>query len=479
MARTKTWEDECLSRVVIRNQEGDIGLCVLWNLLDDVLPSLPAPEEFPRLSTVGNLRTPLGISWFLRGLGQLPHVTTVVVWGSDLTRTGKALFALWGDGADDNHSVPHFSWRLDPLVNRGSIDRFRREVELIDARSIPLGELAQFLLELPEQALVRQKLLFPPVELPERTILPSRGGSVQLLVRNPADGWIRIQHLIASCGLGRVTRKGEQLGHLFDVKVVMPVPEREAIGPPFDFGAADFEVYYADFISPEPPPLGTEYRYGERFWSWRNHNQLEEVIARLQNSPDTKRATIVLLDPTDLDELEDAPCLALGTFCIQEGVLSSSWVVRSHDMYSGWPFNILSLLRVHRLVAERVGVSPLGYASFLSNNAQIYERHFLNVEENLERWGSVPEDFGPDYHFDPDPAGNFVFGIVGGQVRMTMTNPNGDQVLVERTHGDPLALVLWVVHTMPWLARQHVRYLGQEQEKLRRALEKNIPYVQG
>ena len=479
MAETRTWEDECLSRMVIRNPGGDIGLCVLWNLLGDVLPSLLSLEEFPRLSTVGNLRTPLGISWLFRGLGQLPHVTTMVVWGSDLTRTREALFALWSEGVADGHRVPRFGWRLDPLVDRDSIDRLRREVKLIDARSIPLEELALFLLRLPEQVLVRQELLFPPVKLPERVILPSRGGFVQLFARDPADGWIQIQNLLARCGRIRLTRKGEQLGHLFDVKVVMPVPEREIVGPPFEFSSADFEVYYADFISPEPPPSGIDYRYGQRMQNWCNHNQLEETIARLRKSPDTKRATIVFLDPTDLAELEDAPCLALGTFCIQEGILSSSWVVRSHDMHSGWPFNILSLLRVHRLVAERVGVSPLGHFSSLSNNAQIYKRHFPDVEENLAEWGNVPKDFGSGYSFDPDPAGNFIFEVTDGQVRMTMTNPTGDQVLMEMTHEDPSALVRWVAHTMPWLAREHMLYLGQEGEKLRRALEENIPYVQG
>jgi len=148
-------------------------------------------------------------------------------------------------------------------------------------------------------------------------------------------------------------------------------------------------------------------------------------------------------------------------------------------MYSGWPFNVLSLLRVHRLVAERVGVSPLGHTSFLSQNAQIYEHHLPTVEENLGRWGKVPEDFGAGYRFEPDPAGNFIFEVVDKQVRMTMTHPEGDQVLMEMEHEDPAALIGWVVETMPWLDHQHIRYLGGEEEKLRRALEEGTPYIQG
>lgn len=148
-------------------------------------------------------------------------------------------------------------------------------------------------------------------------------------------------------------------------------------------------------------------------------------------------------------------------------------------MYSGWPYNALSLLRVHRLVAERVGVGPLGHASFLSQNAQIYEHHLPAVEENLGKWGRAPEDFGDGYRFEPDPAGNFIFEVVGDQVKVTLTNPEGDQALMEMMLPDPSALIAWIVETMPHLSRQHVRYLGREEEKLRRALEEGVPYVQG
>ncbi len=477
MSKFKTWEDECFPRMVIRNREGNVGLCVLWNLLDGVLSQLSQLDESPRLSVVGNLRTPLGISWFLRGLGKLPHVTTVVVWGSDLSQTGDALFALWDEGVSDDHRVPHFGWRLDPLVDRDSINRLRREVKLIDARSVPLDDLARFLSELPKWSLARQGVVFPPVEIPERSVFPHRG-AVHLVASDPADGWIKVLNLLLGVGQERKTRKGETVIHAFNVLVTMPVPEEEIIGPPFDFIPADLERYYANFISPEPPPEGTDYRYGHRMQTWRNHNQLKEVIARLQKSSGTKRATIVLLDPTDLAELKDAPCIALGTFCIQNGVLDTSWTIRSNAMYSGWPFNLLSLIRVHRYAAERLGAG-LGVIEILSQNVQIYEGSIPLAVEKTAQWGRVSEDFGPDYHFDPDPAGNFIFEVVDGRVRMTMTNPEGDRVLMEMMHSDPSALIGWVVEMMPWLARQHVRYLGAEQEKLRRVLEEGVPYVQG
>ncbi len=477
--KAKTWDDECLSKMTIRNTEGDVALCVLWNLLDSVVATLPS-VELPRLSVIGNLRTPLGISWFLRGLGELPHITTVVVWGSDLTRTGEALFALWEKGITVEHRVPDFGWEIDPLINLASIERFRREVQLVDARRLSLSELFNLLSNLSSREFVRQKVVFPPVELPEqRRAFSSRGGFVQLFARDPTDGWIKVLQLVGKYGSERHTRKLEVVSHLMDIKVVMPVPREERIKAPFEFSASDFEVYYGEFISSDPPPDGIDYRYGHRLQNWRNHDQLREVIARLRESPDTKRGSVVLLDPTDLEELEDAPCIALGIFFIRDETLHSSWVIRSNDMYSGWPFNILALLRVHRLVATELEISAQGFASFLSQNAQIYEHHFPTLQRNLELWGKKPEDFGEGSFFEPDPAGNFVFAVESGEVHVTMTNTAGDRILWEMSHFDPSALIGWLVETMPHLDPQHVRYLGREEEKLWRALKEGVPYIQG
>lgn len=477
MPKYRTWEDECLPRLVVRNRTGDLALCVLWNLMDGVLPVLPSPGEFPRLSVVGNLRTPLGISWFSRGLGELSHITTVVVWGSDLTRTGEALFSLWRQGVTGEHQVPNFGWRLDPLVDQMAIDRLRQEVELVDARDLPLAALGDFLSGLEEIQRLRLPLEFPPVEIPERSVFPHRG-AVHLVASDPADGWLKILDLLLHVGQERGTRKRERITHTFDVLVTMPVPGEEIIGPPFDFSPADFERYYADFISPEPPPEGTDYRYGHRMQNWRGHDQLEEAIERLRKSPTTKRAVIVLLDPADLAGLKDAPCVALGTLCIQDGVSNTSWVIRSNDMYSGWPFNALSLTRVHRYAAGRLGVS-LGTIDILSQNAQIYEESLPLAVEKVQQQGPKIEDFGSTYRFDPDPAGNFVFTVEDDQVKLTMTNPKGDRILIELLHEDPLALISWVIEEIPWLGHQHIFYLGVEAEKLRRSLKMGEAYVQG
>lgn len=476
-AQTQTWEQECLSHLIIRNSTGDIAILVLWNLMEKtVIPEIP--PEMDRVSVIGNLRTPLGISWFLRGLGKLSRITTVVIWGSDLTNTGEALLSLWGTGMGKGNTIPGFGWPVDSHIPEAFIDTLKGgAVNLVDARKIKLRNILGLLEELEVNKVGRSQTKFPPVELPERTTLPHQG-VIHLTARDPLEGWVKILQTICLAGDERETRKKETLLHTFGISISFPVPLRETVEPPFPFSQRDMDTYYKDMILVEPPPKGIDYRYGWRMQGWRKHNQLEEVTERLRRSPNTKRATIILLDPTDLAELKDAPCIAMITFCVQGKVLSSSVVIRSNDMFGGWPFNVLALLRVHRSVAEKLGIG-LGTMHVLSQNAQIYQGSLPLANEIIEAWAPGPSAFPAGYLFEPDPAGNFVFTIKDEGVELKLIAPAGDRILLSAWNQDPSQLVGWLVATLPWLDQQHIRYLGREEEKLRRSLETGEPYIQG
>jgi thymidylate synthase len=485
-----TWEEECLPSLQVRNDTGDIALCVLWNLTEKVTPYTPSPEQFARLSVIGNLRTPLGLNWFIRGLWRLSNIQTVAIWGNDLANTGQAILRLWQKGISDDFRVPDFGWHLDEHIvpTASTIEDIRKLVHLCNIRGTAIRNLPEVLASLPEMHVSREPKDFPPVPVPSRQILPSRGSTVIIHATNPADGWIRALGFVMQCGHVRVTRKREKIAHYFNILATMPVLyEHEEVAScfgtthasPFDFSLADFETYYQSFISSSKLE-GVEYGYGERAQNWRGHNQVEEVIQRLQDAPDTKRATIVFLESPDLSELEDAPCLTHTTYSIMEGELHSTAVYRSHDIYEGWPFNVLALLRLHRYIVQRLSDQGIGLGTFtvLSENAQIYERHWDRALKQVEAHSHMTLKHMPAVHYN-DPAGNFIFSVRDRTVRAMLTNPTGDEVIWQVEHKSPNHLMRWIVDTMPHLHRDHFLYLGQEMEKLRRALEEGVPYVQG
>lgn len=471
----RTWDQEARPHLIFRAERGDVALAVLWNLLEQVMPRLPLRDGMAdRLAVVGNLRTPLGISWFIRGLLLMPHLRYVVIWGSDLAHTGDGLLKLWAEGMTEDGRVPAYGWKLDPAIDRAILDELRRYVHLVDARGHPLEELEELIHRLPRRSPERPALTLPPVTVPDRLELPSRGATVPIIASDPGEGWLAALDLVMRAGSVRGTRKDEVIAHYFNVIVYFPVPPEETIPPAFEMTPVDLEAYASKFIARQKPE-GVDYSYGSRMQDWRGHDQLAEVIARLRQSPETKRATISLLDAADLSTLEDAPCLVTITFSIGRGELHGSYVFRSHDLYGGWPYNVMALLRLHRHVATQVGVGP-GSMTVISQNAQIYERHWPSAKERIERYGKTLERYRPRWR--QDPAGNFVLAIEeDGTVRVTHTSPGGDEVYWEARHRNPSILIGWIVETMPWLDRQHVRYLGREEQKIIQALKQGPPYL--
>ena len=318
--------------------------------------------------------------------------------------------------------------------------------------------------------------------IPQQTTFPSRKTVFPLFASEVGDGWLQLINLVTHCGTVKGTRSGDRLAEVLNAVVTIKLASTEgAIPPCFDFGADEFEAYYRHFISSSPPE-DVDYTYGERLqnWSWFNHetnsmeqvNQLERTIAGLERSHDTKRGTMVLLGLTDLDRLDDAPGIVSATFNIVDERLYGTYVIRSDDIYNAWPFNALSLTRLHTEVSKRIGI-PVDSATFISHSAHIYERDWDKARAKLNEWFKRP------LPFEADCAGLFFFSVENGVAKALFVSPEVDRVLWEGESSEPEDLIRYIVDTMPWLGAQHIRYLGEEGAKLARALREGVPYEQG
>ena len=181
---------------------------------------------------------------------------------------------------------------------------------------------------------------------------------------------------------------------------------------------------------------------------------------------------MVILGPTDLDRLDDAPCLVSVTFNIVDERLYGTYVFRGSDVYNAWPLDTLSLTRLQREVSKQIGI-PVDSATFITHAAHINERDWDKARAKLDEWFKRP------LPLQPDPSGLFFFGVENGRARALFVDHEADRVLWEGESSDPEELISYIVDTMPWLTAQHVRYLGGEAAKLTRALKEGEPYEQG
>jgi len=479
MGTIHTWESECLPKLEVRNSAtGDIGVCTLWTLLNRISPYL----NLPRINIIGPLRTKMGLGWLLRGLYLYPAIRNFVICGKDLSTIGDALLTLWEEGLTEDNTLPRLGWKLYPEMDREAVDLLRKYVKVWDWRSKSLEEVGRDISAIPYLTQEMEPRSFPPVVIPQQTTFPSRKTSFPILAEDVGDGWLQLLNLIMHCGTVKGTGKGDQLTEVLNAVVTIKLASEEGTLPPcFDFSTGEFEVYYRHFSSLSRPD-DVDYTYGERLqnWSWFNQetnrmeqvNQLERTIDRLQRSHDTKRGTMVLLGSTDLDRLDDAPCVVSVTFNVVDERLYGTYVFRSDDIYNAWPFDALSLTRLQGEVSKRIGI-PVDSATFISHSAYIYERDWDKAWTKLDKWFKRP------LPLQADPSGLFFFGVENGRARALFVSPEADKVLWEGESSDPEELIRYIVDTMPWLTAQHIRYLGEEAARLTRALREDVPYEQG
>jgi len=480
METSHTWESECLPGLEVRNSAGgDIGLCTLWTPVSRFSPHL----DLPRINIIGPLRTRTGLGWLLRGLYLTPAIRNLVICGSDLSMTGDALLSLWEEGITEDNTLPRLGWRLHPEMDREAVDVLRAYVKVHDWRAKSLEEVAREINDIPHLPQEMAPRSFPPVVTPEQNTFPSRKTSFPIFSEDVGDGWLQLLNLTMRCGIVKQTREGNRLAEVLNVMVTIDLTgEEETLPPCFDFGSEELESYYRYFVSPSPPE-DVYYTYGQRLqdWTWSHHeanrmervNQLERTIDRLKRFGDTETGgTMVLLGPTDLDGLDHAPGVVSVTFNIVDGRLYGTYFIQSDDIYNAWPLNALSLVRLQREVSRRTGV-PVDSATFISQSAHVYDRDWGKAWAKLDEWFKRP------LPLQPDCSGLFFFGVQDDMARALLVSPEADMVLWEHESSDPEELVRYIVDTMPWLAAQHIRYLGQEAARLGRALSEGVDYEQG
>jgi thymidylate synthase len=478
-----TWESQCLPKLDLRNAAtGDIGVCTLWTLPKRLAPHL----DLPRINIVGPLRTRTGLGWLLRGLYLHPATRNLVLCGKDLSLTGDALLALWEEGLADDDTLPRSGGKLHPSMDREAVDLLRQYVKLWDWRGKTLEEVGGSIGDIPPLGQEMEPRSFAPLDVPERITFPSRKTTFPLFADEIGDGWLQLLNLTLRCGTVKATSEGDRLAEVLNAVVTVELAvqensQEEALPSFFDFTADEFEASHRRFTSPSSSE-DQSYSYAERLQSWPRSsqetdgpepvNQLERAIERLKRSHDTRSGSLVLLGPTDLDRLDDAPSLVSVSFNIVDERLYGTYVLRSEDVHNAWPFDALSLVRLQREVAQRIGI-PAASATFIMHSAHIYERDWDRTFATLDRWFERPAPL------QTDPSGLFLFGLDEGRARAMLITHEADEVLWEGEFRSPEDLSWHIVDVMPWLSAQHIRYIGQECASLMRALQEGEDYVQG
>lgn len=155
-------------------------------------------------------------------------------------------------------------------------------------------------------------------------------------------------------------------------------------------GSADLE--FIRFYIPNYPPEGVtgsiEEGYGPRFVGTgefgRTYNQIDRVIDRLKRKPDTRRAVISVLEPSDLEPSRtEAPCTIALQFIRRRERLHMVAMMRSNDAYLGFPHDVFCFTMIQELVARALGIKVGEYHHF-ATSLHLYEQDVEQVARYLD-----------------------------------------------------------------------------------------------
>jgi thymidylate synthase len=129
--------------------------------------------------------------------------------------------------------------------------------------------------------------------------------------------------------------------------------------------------------------------YGKQWCAWETRdgrviNQIDDVIAQIKRTPDSRRLIVSAWNVGELDKMALMPCHALFQFYVADGRLSCQLYQRSADLFLGVPFNIASYALLTMMVAQ---VCELQAGEFVHTfgDLHLYSNHLEQAQLQLTR----------------------------------------------------------------------------------------------
>lgn len=122
-------------------------------------------------------------------------------------------------------------------------------------------------------------------------------------------------------------------------------------------------------------------------------DQIEKVIDLLEKDPLSRRAKININAPNkSVIETKDEPCTMFLQFLIRDGQLHCTTVMRSNDIWFGFPYDVAFFTELQKYIADRLNVKYGTYTHFVVS-MHMYERDYDKIYRVVDCPVSKPIDF--------------------------------------------------------------------------------------
>ncbi len=459
------------------NPESGVAVCTLWTPLEIVDRHL----DNSSYAVIGQLYSKdSGLNTVLRYCLSNKKVRCIVVCGQDRTQSGQALINLREKGVDEKRQVIGVvGATVDKEIHLAAVERFRKNVEVIDARGIiDYSKLKEIIKQFPKKGSYGKPEVFPeakmevPENFPTDPVFKVRADAV-------GEAWLQALNIVMKFGALKESQHDEKQKEIVCLVAVITKEDTGKISwhPYFTFPKEELEAYYPQVLS-DQKIAELSYTYGQRLASHNGIDQLRRMAEKLVEAPHTRRAIAFTWD-VELDtDSKNPPCLSLVQALVQGKRLCLIAYIRSNDIYGAWPKNAFALRKLQQQLCEKTG-NRLGELVIISASAHIYERHFRQVNELLHDYplgASIKLDL-PRSTGNLDPRGNIHIETENGRIKLNHLTPEGRRIesFSAKTAEEAAR---WLVLEQKISDVSHALYIGQELMKAETAIRKGLKYVQ-
>lgn len=215
-----------------------------------------------------------------------------------------------------------------------------------------------------------------------------------LTYNNATNAWEDLYGILnkqANLGFKEASRAGDVVGELINTTIIIEDPTRGIVlsperGMDMRYALGELMFYlsgsnklsdiaqYSKFwnkISDNGETVNSA--YGHKIMEHYDFNQWEYIKKLLIIDPNSRQAVIHIKEPSNFIS-KDVACTLSLQFLIRENKLFMNTVMRSNDIWLGFPFDVFCFTSLQVLLAMELGVGLGDYTHFVGS-LHLYERN--------------------------------------------------------------------------------------------------------
>lgn len=190
--------------------------------------------------------------------------------------------------------------------------------------------------------------------------------------------WPRMVKKVMKEGQEVLDERGSKTKELLNVVWTVTNPEALEIPKECVFKKPMMDKYKNQFLNPDLE--GFVYQYGHRFRTYFGIDQVNNSIKRLKECKNSRRATMVTLDPKEDALKEDIPCCIVVDFKIRNDKLYTTAVFRSNDLFGASVPNFFALYELSKYVSKKINID-IAEITVQSISMHIYEVNWQEAKK--------------------------------------------------------------------------------------------------